>query len=146
MFNASAISKTVEMCISTVKAWAWQTHCLFCIVDSYCKIIVYVSTRKIISMPNASRFLLAGFMQLGAILFTYITYLIKKHCSHKGAERFGGIVGRRHIGAGSEPPEYPLTSHTSHNCTGKIHKLAARGCSDASQVTVDKFQLECDFV
>lgn len=28
-------------------------------------------------MPNASRFLLAGFMQFGAILFTYITYLIK---------------------------------------------------------------------
>lgn len=55
-------------------------------------------------------------------------------------------MGRRHIGAGSEPPEYPLTSHTSHNYTGKIHKLAARACSDASQVTIDKFQLECDFV
>lgn len=90
-------------------------------------------------MPNASQFLLAGFMQFGAILFTYITYLIKKHCSHTRTAEFGGIVGWRHIGAGSEPPEYPLTSHTSHNYTGKIHKLAARGCSDASQVTMDKF-------
>lgn len=54
-------------------------------------------------------------------------------------------MGRRHIGTGSEPPEYPLTSHISHNYTGKIHKLAARSCSDASQVTMVKFQLECDF-
>lgn len=41
------------------------------------KSYVYVSARKIILTPNASRFELAGFMQLGAILFTYITYLIK---------------------------------------------------------------------
>lgn len=91
MFNASAISKTVEMCISTVKAWVWQTHCLFCIVDSYCKIIVYVSTRKIISMPNASRFLLAGFMQLGVILFTYITYLIKNIAATKEQRSLVGL-------------------------------------------------------
>lgn len=41
------------------------------------KSYVYVSARIIILALNASRFELPGFMQLGAILFTYITYLIK---------------------------------------------------------------------
>lgn len=90
-------------------------------------------------MPNCSRF------ELASAIFVYVHYLPHKKNTlqpQRNKRVFGGIVGRRHIGAGSKPPEYPLTGHASHNCTGKTHKPAARGCSDASQVTMDKFQLK----